>query len=243
MHNKNVLITGSSRGIGLSIAHAFANDGANVMINTERDIDELLSAKKELSNLKGNVAHCLADVSIYEECRFMFDEFHKSFHSFPDVLINNAGISQIGLFTDTYRSHWERMIGVNLMSVMNCTHIALSQMIKNQRGLIINISSIWGEVGASCEAVYSATKGGVNAFTKSIAKEVGPSNIRVNAISCGVIETGMNDWLEEDERLELMNQIPLMKFGTPESIASLCMYLTQNDFITGQIIRCDGGML
>ena len=161
-----------------------------------------------------------------------------------DILINNAGISYLGLFTDMKPENWNRIIDVNLKSVLNCCHLAVPKMVSHKSGIIINISSIWGDRGASCEAVYSATKGAVNSFTKAMAKELGPSGIRVNAISCGVIDTKMNQCFTEEERDVLTEEISLMRFGTPEEIANLAVFLAgnQSSFINGQVITSDGCM-
>ena len=174
----------------------------------------------------------------------MFDTIYSIYGNI-DILINNAGISHLGLFTDMTPDDWNRLIDVNFKSVLNCTHLALPKMISRKSGNIINISSIWGERGASCEAVYSATKGAINAFTKAMAKELGPSEIRVNAISCGVIETKMNSCFTEEERAVLTDEISLMRFGKPEEIAKIALFLARDDssFITGQIITADGCMI
>ena len=179
------------------------------------------------------------DVSDYDECKKAFEKIGDI-----DILINNAGVSYLGLFTDMAPDEWKRVIDVNLISVMNCTHLALPSMIRKKSGVIINISSMWGERGASCEAVYSAAKGGINAFTKAIAKEAGPSGIRVNAVACGVIETKMNEWISREERQVLMDEISLERFGLPEEIAETVLFLASDSasYINGQIITADGGM-
>ncbi len=159
-----------------------------------------------------------------------------------DILINNAGISHIGLFTDITTENFNKIMSVNFNSVFNCCHCVVPKMVNLKEGCIINISSIWGNLGASCEVIYSASKGAVNSFTKALAKELGPSNIRVNAIACGVIETEMNNWLDDEERTTLIEQISLMRFGQPKDIAKLALFLASDNFITGQIITIDGGM-
>ena len=161
-----------------------------------------------------------------------------------DILINNAGVSYLGLFTDMKPQHWDKLIDINLKSVLNCTHLAVPKMVNQKSGIIINISSIWGERGASCEAVYSATKGAVNSFTKAMAKELGLSGIRVNAIACGVIDTKMNQCFTDDEKEVLTEEIALNRFGKTEEIAKLAVFLASDDssFISGQIITSDGCM-
>ena len=160
-------------------------------------------------------------------------------------MVNNAGISHMGLFTDTTPELWDKMINVNIRSVLNCTHLAVPKMVSKKEGVILNISSIWGNRGASCEALYSATKGAVNAFTKAMAKELGPSGIRVNAIAPGVIDTKMNAWLSPEEKEILTDDISLMRFGTVEEVANFAVFLAGDEasFLNGQIITLDGGMI
>lgn len=161
-----------------------------------------------------------------------------------DVLINNAGISHIGLLSEMSYEEWERILHTNLTSVFSCCKLAIPHMVSQKSGRIINISSDWGICGASCEVAYSATKGGINAFTKALAKELAPSNIQVNAIACGVIDTQMNACFSEEERAELADEIPAGRFGTPEETAHLAVQLaTGNEYLTGQIITLDGGWL
>lgn len=235
---KTAVITGSSRGIGKAIAEEFAKNGYHVILNASKSVDELNDAYEEFLSKGYSCEAVLADVSEYEECK-------KLFIKAPDVLVNNAGISHIGLFTDMTPESFKHLIDVNLMSAFNCSHIALKTMIKNHCGNIINISSIWGERGASCEVVYSASKGGINSFTKALAKEVGLSGIRVNAISCGVIDTKMNACFEDEEKAALCDEISLARFGKAEEIAKLAYFLAEDDksgYINGQIITADGGM-
>lgn len=239
IQGKCVLVTGSSRGIGFAIAKKFAEKGAKVILNAGKSKSELEASWEEIKKINPGAQRYLFDVSDYTECKKAFSEIGDI-----DILVNNAGISHIGLFTDMNPYEWKHIIDVNLGSVINCTHLVLPQMIRKKSGVIINISSIWGERGASCEAVYSASKGGVNSFTKAMAKEAGPSGIRVNAISCGVIETKMNEWISEDERKELENEISLMRFGKAEEIGDLAVFLASDEagYINGQVITADGGM-
>lgn len=235
---KTAVITGSSRGIGKAIAEEFAKNEYHVILNASKSADELNDAYEEFLSKGYSCEAVLADVSDYEECK-------KLFIKAPDVLVNNAGISHIGLFTDMTPESFKHLIDVNLMSAFNCSHIALKTMIRNHCGNIINISSIWGERGASCEVVYSASKGGINSFTKALAKEVGLSGIRVNAISCGVIDTKMNACFDEEEKAALCDEISLARFGKAEEIAKLAYFLAEDDksgYINGQIITADGGM-
>lgn len=241
MIGKTVVVTGSSRGIGYEIAKKFYELGANVVLNSSKSYTELSKACEVLTGKEGK-SHCiLGDVSVYPAAKKVIYETLATFSKI-DVLINNAGISYVGLFTEMDYFEWDSIIKNNLYSVLNCTRFALPDMIRRKEGHIINISSIWGEVGASCEAVYSATKGAINAFTKSMAKEVGPSNIKVNAIACGVIDTTMNNFLSDEEKLKLQDNIPLMRLGEGSEIGDFCVSLVKSNYITGQVISIDGGM-
>lgn len=234
---RNVIVTGSTRGIGFAIACAFAEEGAHVVINGKTE-KNLIKASEYFSNMNYSFTPVLADVSSYEESKKLFNTC-----SHIDVLINNAGISHWGLFNDMQPDQWDLLINTNIKSVFNCTHHAISMMLQKQRGHIINISSIWGNSGASCEAVYSATKGAVNSFTKAIAKELGGSGgIYANAISCGVIETDMNQWLNEEESDDLKNRISLFRFGKTSEVAKVALFLGSENasYINGQIINVDG---
>ncbi|MDO4300736.1 MAG: 3-oxoacyl-ACP reductase FabG [Clostridia bacterium] len=241
--NKTVFVTGSSRGIGKAIAALFAVEGYNVAIMCSSSKRELEETEKELKVYNPNILALMGDLAEYKTARNAVEQIERVFGCI-DVLVNNAGISYVGLFNTMRPSEWKRVIDTNLNSMLNCTHAAVQNMIRTHRGNIINISSMWGELGASCEAVYSATKGAVNSFTKSMAKELAPSNIRVNAISCGVIETKMNSFLSPSEKMALREEIPLGRFGTPDEVAKLALYLAESDsaYITGQIISIDGGM-
>lgn len=241
---KTVLVTGSSRGIGKAIAFAFGKEGFQVILNASKSEKELNNTVDEFQKQNISCHGILADVSDYTQCKNLFSQIQSIFGNI-DILVNNAGISHIGLFTDMTPSQWKKIMEVNFDSVLNCTHLALPSMIHKKEGIILNISSMWGEKGASCEAVYSASKGAVNSFTKSIAKELGPSNIHVNAISCGVIDTNMNACFDEEEKNALKEEISLMRFGKTEEIAQLAVFLASEkaSFITGQIITIDGGMI
>lgn len=242
--NKVVLITGSSRGIGKAIALRFASEGYDIILNASKSNDSLKQTCSEVEQLGVQCTPILCDVSDYTKVEEMFNKIYSEYESI-DVLVNNAGISHVSLFTDLKECEWDSIININLKSVYNCCHFALPKMIYNKSGCIINISSMWGISGASCEVAYSASKGGMNALTKALAKELGPSNIRVNAIACGVIDTAMNNWLDDDERVELTEEIPLMRFGKASEVADLCIYLSSNNstYLTGQVIPLDGGLL
>ena len=244
LKGKTALVTGSSRGIGKAVAFAFAKEGCNIVLNASVSSDELLKAQEELKAMGCYSYSYLADVSDYQSCKEMFANITNIYGN-VDILVNNAGISHVGIFTDMVPEEWDKLINVNIKSCINCTHLALPKMISRKSGTIINISSIWGERGASCEAVYSATKGAVNSFTKAMAKEAGPSGIRVNAIAAGVIDTKMNEFLNPEEKEILTNEISLMRFGKTNEVADLAVYLASDraSFVTGQVISADGCMV
>ena len=179
----------------------------------------------------------------WETCQAMFGKVKKQFGS-VDVLVNNAGISYIGLLQDMTPADWDRIVKTNLTSVFNCCRLAVPDMVSMKAGKIINISSVWGVAGASCEVAYSATKGGINAFSKALAKELGPSNIQVNAVACGAIDTEMNRWMEDDELISLVDEIPAGRLGKAEEVADLVYHLAyKSNYLTGQVIGLDGGWI
>lgn len=243
MNRKTALITGSSRGIGKAIAVKFAKKGFNVIINGANQEDKLLKTKAEIESYQVSCHAFLGDMGNYDVAKELFSEIKKLYGSI-DVLVNNAGISYIGLLTEMTPSDWERVIRTNLTSVFNCCSLAIPDMIKNKRGKIINISSVWGNVGSSCEVAYSTSKGGMNAFTKALAKELAPSNIQVNAIACGAIDTEMNHFLEDEDLMQLIEDIPANRLGKAEEVADLVYHLAyKNEYLTGQIIGLDGGWI
>ncbi|WP_333651851.1 elongation factor P 5-aminopentanone reductase [Lacrimispora sp.] len=243
MAKKTVLITGASRGIGKAIAVKFAKKGYHVVINCLHSEDRLLQTKKELESYQISCLAHMGDMGDMNQCQALFEQIRKQFGTL-DVLVNNAGISYIGLLQDMKDDAWDRIIRTNLTSVFNCCKLAIPGMIEKQQGKIINISSVWGVSGASCEVAYSATKGGVNAFTKALAKELAPSNIQVNAVACGAIDTEMNRFLEEDELISLIDGIPAGRLGKAEEVADLVYHLGyKNSYLTGQIIGLDGGWI
>lgn len=240
--SKIVLITGASRGIGAAIAHRFAKEGYSLIITCSKSANELFALKQSLEELYhvtvlasvGNIGD-----SAYV-CR-LFDEIKDLFGG-VDVVINNAGISHIGLLTDTTFEKWNSLIQTNLSAAFYTSKLSIPYMLSKHAGKIINISSVWGTVGASCEVAYSASKGGLNAFTKALAKELAPSNIQVNAIACGCIDTAMNQCFSTEERASLEEEIPAGRFGTPEEVAELTYSLASNhNYLTGQVITLDGG--
>ncbi|TAH64508.1 MAG: SDR family oxidoreductase [Anaerolineaceae bacterium] len=239
---KTVLVTGSSRGIGKAIAYKFAQEGYNVVINGAKNKDSLQQAKTEIENYQVSCLAYLGDMGDYNKAQELFLLIKEQFGRL-DVLVNNAGISYIGLLTEMSLEDWNRVIATNLTSLYNCCSLAVPDMVREKSGKIINISSVWGNVGASCEVAYSASKGGMNAFTKALAKELAPSNIQVNAIACGAIDTDMNHFLTNEELLELTTEIPSGRLGGAQEVADLVYYLTKNEYLTGQVIGLDGGWI
>lgn len=240
---KTVLVTGSSRGIGRAIALKFAKEGYAVVLNGHSHPEALLETERELREDGARVLAISADVGKREDCLRLFRETEQAFGP-VDILINNAGISKIGLLQDMSFEDWDELLAANLSSVFHCCRLAIPGMVRKHAGRIINISSVWGVCGASCEAAYSASKGGVNALTRALAKELAPSGIQVNAIACGAIDTSMNRFLTEEERGMLTDEIPAGRMGTPEEAAALAFQLaTAPDYLTGQIIGLDGGWI
>ncbi len=241
MARKTVLVTGASRGIGKAIAVKFAKKGYNVVISCVRREEQLLQTKKEIESFQVSCLPYLGDMGVAENCAELFKKIRKQFGGL-DVLVNNAGISYIGLLQDMKPEDWELILRTNLTSVFNCCKLAIPMMLEKKQGKIINISSVWGVCGASCEAAYSATKGGVNALTKALAKELAPSNIQVNAIACGAIDTEMNHFLDDEELIGLIEEIPAGRLGRAEEVADLAYHLGyKENYLTGQVIGLDGG--
>jgi 3-oxoacyl-[acyl-carrier protein] reductase len=239
---KTVLITGASRGIGSACAEKFASEGYNVILNCIKSIDTAAKKALELSEKYGVKACAIkADVASEYEVKDLFKKAKESLGA-PDILINNAGIANIGLFQDMSSEEWDRLFGVNVKSVFLCCKEAIPHMIANQSGAIINVSSMWGEVGASCEAAYSASKAAVIGYTKALAKELAPSGIRVNCISPGLIDTDMNSTLTEEIKDELCRDIPLQRIGKAEEVAEwIYLVATRGTYVTGQTFSVNGG--
>lgn len=237
------LVTGASRGIGASCALSLAKEGLHVFLNARTVTDDLLSVHRKIEEAGGSSTLMPADVSDPRHVRSMFSAISKEAEG-VDILVNNAGVSFIGLLTDMTDDDWDNIIQTNLSSVFYCCRSALPYMIRKKNGRIINISSMWGSAGASCEAAYSASKAGVNGLTKALAKELAPSRIPVNAIACGVIDTKMNACFSREEKAALMEEIPAGRFGSTDEVARLVtMLLHAPDYLTGQIIGMDGGYL
>ncbi|MDE7182256.1 MAG: 3-oxoacyl-ACP reductase FabG [Clostridia bacterium] len=237
---KTALITGGTKGIGKAVALAFLQQGYEVVINYHSDEETALATQEEF-NIQGYCPILLrADVSDEMQVRAMFREFFGIYNRL-DVLVNNAGISLIRVIQDTAQSDWDKVFGVNVKGVFNCCRAVADKMIGCGGGSIINIGSIWGEVGASCEAAYSASKGAVIAFTKALAKELAPSKVRVNCVSPGVIDTSMNSHLTGEEMEQLIESIPVGRIGYPEDVAKACLYLAEADYVTGEVLSVGGG--
>ncbi len=241
---KTVLITGASRGIGRAIATSFAEAGYNLILTCSKSEADLLALADALRKAHAvDIITSIGDIADYHYVETLFARIAERFGG-ADIVVNNAGISHIGLFGDMGIDDWNRIIATDLTSVFSCSKLALPYMLSKKEGKIINISSVWGNVGASCEVAYSACKGGVNSLTKALAKELAPSNIQVNAIACGCIDTSMNACFSEEERAELAEEIPAGRFGTPEEAARLALFLSEAPaYLTGQIITLDGGWI
>ena len=237
---KTVLVTGGSRGIGKCIVENLARDGFNVVLNYNKSEKQAKQIQKELSEQGINIEIYKADVSKREDVKKLVKFTLNKFKNI-DILINNAGIAKLQMFNDITDEDWNEMLNTNLNSVFYTTQEVLPNMIHNKNGGIINISSIWGVVGASCEVAYSVSKAGINGMTKSLAKELGLSNIRVNAIAPGVIDTEMNSNLDNAIKEQIKNDTPLNKIGKPIDIYRCVKWLIEDEFTTGQIISPNGG--
>ena len=231
-----VLVTGASRGIGREIAKRLAKEGNKVIANYNKSEEQAKILQRE----NDNIEIYKADVSNREEVHEMVEYILKE-HGKIDVLINNAGISENKVFTDVTDEDWNKIINTDLYSVFCVTQEVLHSMIHNKKGCIINISSVWGMVGASCETIYSVAKAGIDGMTKSLAKELGPSNIRVNSIAPGIIDKDMNKNLTQDDIKNIEEEIPLGGIGKTIDIARCVDWLIQDEYTTGQIISVNGG--
>lgn len=243
MSQKVAAITGASRGIGRAIALKYAKEGYRIAICCHTKTEQLQSVRQEILALSTDCITFTGDLGNYETASAFFAKIREHFGRL-DVLINNAGISLIGLIQDTSPAEWEKILSSNLSSAFYCSKLAVEMMLPAKSGKILSISSVWGCAGASAEVAYSATKGGINAFTKALAKELAPSNIQVNAIACGIIDTEMNSFLSEEELHSVLEEIPAGRMGTAEEVAGLAYMINQkNDYLTGQVIILDGGWI
>lgn len=234
---ERILITGASKGLGYAMAELFATEGYDVYANYNKHCIELNSLVQRLTSSGYSITAVQADVSKKSEVEMLFDRVGS-----VDILINNAGISQFKQFLDMTEEDWDNMLTTNLKSAYLCTHEAICSMISNKKGKIINISSIWGVTGGSCEVHYSASKAGIIGFTKSLAKEMAPSSIQVNCIAPGAIDTDMNSSLSEKNKRILIEETPMGKLGKPADIAKAALFLARDEFITGEVINVNGGL-
>ena len=241
---KTVIITGASKGIGATMAIRFAEKGYNVVMNYNSSVQSALILQDSLRESGYEVTAFKANVKNRLEVDLMVKETLYKYGSI-DILINNAGVANTDLFTDLSEQDWNDIVGVNLTGVFNCCQAVLPHMINNKSGSILNISSMWGEVGASCEVAYSAAKAGVIGLTKALAKEVGPSGITVNCITPGLIETSMNQNLAIEDLENIIYETPLCRIGNTNDIASAALFLTSDEasFITGQTLGINGGLV
>ena len=235
---KYALVTGASRGIGRAIAESLAKEGYHLYLTCRHSADKLSELAAQLSaQYEILCMPVMADMGNPDDVDELFTHIDKL-----DVLVNNAGISYVGLLHEMSVADWREVMGTNLDALFYTSRHAIPLMLQNHSGKIINISSVWGNVGASMETAYSATKGGVNGFTKALAKELAPSGIQVNAIACGVIDTDMNRCFSEEELTVLRNEIPADRIGQPVEVAQMVLSLLHSpDYLTGQVITLDGG--
>ena len=239
LKNKNIFVTGSSRGIGLAIAHKFAQQGANVVLNSRGVISEELLA--EFSNYGVKVVPISGDVSDFADAKRMVDQAIAELGS-VDVLVNNAGITQDTLMLKMTEEDFERVLKINLTGAFNMTQAVLKQMIKAREGAIINMSSVVGLMGNIGQANYAASKAGLIGFTKSVAREVANRNVRVNALAPGMIESDMTAVLSDKVKEATLAQIPMKQFGQVDHIADATVFLAGQDYLTGQVLAVDGGL-
>lgn len=241
---KYALITGASGGIGAAIARSFAQAGYGVAIHAHRSVDKLHALAQELSALSVPVLEVCADLSDPVQAKTMVDNVLEKFCQL-DILICCSGLSHVGLVTDIDPQQWKTLFGVNVDGMHYCCQAVLPHMVHRKEGCILTVSSMWGQVGASCEVAYSATKGAVIAYTKALAQEVGPSNIRVNCIAPGVIATEMNAHLSPEDLEALADETPLGRIGTPEECAACALFLASEgaSFVTGQVLAPNGGLV
>ncbi len=239
---KVAIVTGASKGIGREIAKMLAREDIQVIANYNKSEQEALKLQEELKTENIQIDIKKADVSKREEAKELVSYAIKTYGR-VDILINNAGISEYKLFTDETDSDWEKVINTNLYSAFAMSQEVIPNMVHNKNGCIINISSAWGVVGGALEVIYSVSKAGMDGLTKALAKELGPSNIRVNSIAPGMINTQMNSKFSEEELKEIEEEIPLERIGRPEDIAKCVKWLIEDNYTTGQIISVNGGWI
>ena len=239
---KTVLVTGASGAIGRAIALAFAPKGYRVAVHYHTRREEALAAVEEIRGNGGWAEAFGADLTQEEQVTRLFDQAERALGKVR-VLVNNAGVAWQGLLTDMSLSEWRRVLDGDLTSAFLCCRRALPGMIRERSGCIVNISSMWGQQGASCEAAYSAAKAGLIGLTKALAQEEGPSGVRVNCIAPGLIDTPMNSHLSPADLEALREETPLLRIGTPEDVAEAAVFLAESPFITGQVLGVNGGFV
>lgn len=241
---RTALITGASGEIGGKIAEKLSEDGFFVLLHGFNNRDSVIELKNRLNEKGVNAWEYICDISNYAQVERMFSEINLLYGG-VEVLVNNAGISQIKPFTDITYREWTELLDINLTGMFNTCHFAVPEMIKRHKGKIINISSVWGITGASCETHYSASKAGVIGFTKALAAELAPSGIQVNCIAPGMIETKMNSGLSDEEIADFVNTIPAGRMGTAEEVAEIASFLASDkaDYMAGQVISPNGGIV
>lgn len=231
-----VLVTGGSGGIGRAICLAFAQEGFDIAFCYDKNGRGAEETAELLRKTAAGVQVFRCDVSDEKSVEEMFASVYGL-----EILVNNAGISSFGLIQETSLAQWERVFRVNMTGAFLCTRAAIPKLLRRGNGCIVNISSMWGEVGASCEAAYSASKAALIGFTKAAAKELGPSGIRVNAVACGMIDTEMNAVFSAEEREDFVKKLPVAREGSAEEVAKSVLFLAKNKYITGEILRINGG--
>lgn len=239
---QTVLITGASRGIGAAVAERFATVGMNIVIHYLNSHEAANETARRCSMLGSKVMTVSADIRSAEQLLRMREKLEsKGF--VPDILVNNAGVSHYGMLADLAEEEWDRVLDINLKGTFLASKLFMEAMVRRKYGRIVNVSSIWGMAGASCEVAYSAAKGGLNAFTKALAKELAPSGVTVNAVAPGPVETDMMAGFSPEEKQAIAEEIPAGRFARPDEIASLVYYLSlpESGYITGQIVSASGG--
>jgi len=244
LSDMTVLITGGSRGIGAAIAARFAAERMNIVIHYLQSHEAANETARACMRLGANVMTVSADIRSRDQLLRMKEKLEQR-GMVPDILVNNAGISHYGMLADVTDEEWDDVMNVNLKGLFLCSQLFMPAMIAQRYGRIVNVSSIWGMSGASCEVLYSTTKGGVNAFTKALAKELAPSGVTVNAVAPGAVDTAMLGGLDAQEMTALQEEIPAGRLAQPDEIASLVYFLAlpESSYITGQIISPNGGWL
>jgi 3-oxoacyl-[acyl-carrier protein] reductase len=241
---QTVLVTGASKGIGAAVAERFATVGMKVVIHYLNSHEAANETARRCTALGSKVMTVSADILSRNEILRMKEKLET--HDFvPDILVNNAGVSHYGLLSDLPEEEWDRVLGINLKGAFLCSQLFMESMVRQKYGRIVNVSSIWGTAGASCEVAYSAAKGGLNAFTKALAKELAPSGVTVNAVAPGPVDTEMMSGFSAEEKSAIEQEIPAGRFARPDEIASLVYYLSlpESGYITGQIVSASGGWI